>query len=219
MSLHAQIANDIKLDEQFHALFEKCCRTPPPQATPVTPLTPDKIRARVRERAASRQEEATDPTIRRPTRPRKPVTPPARQARASTARSNEPTPIRRAVLIQAPPATAAISRSQRTAGTPRTTRRKTQPNQISHTDRPTIGQTRPPPDPSTTSSHPAATVHPVTPTTKVMVPGGETLEVSTRIIRDVRRYRARTHNGHWILRWDQAGKLTLARFAERNTDR
>jgi len=226
MSLHAKIANDIELDERFHALFEKCCRSPPPNAPPAAPLTPERIRARVRERAANRVEEASGPTIRRPTRPCKPVTPPARQARVSMAPNNKPRipPVRRAVLIQAPPATAAISRPQRTAGSPipsRITQPELQPAPTPPTTvsppPPRRADHRPPKQPADRPpvSHATAASIPTTPTTKVKVPGGEILEVSTRIIREVRRYRARAPNGHWILRWDHAGNLTLARFAQK----
>jgi len=78
MSVHAEIANDIELSVKFEEMLAGCCRTPPPSAPPTATLTPTDIRAAVRRRAADRG--TGDPTARRPTRPQKPATPPARRA-------------------------------------------------------------------------------------------------------------------------------------------
>jgi len=242
-------------------MLAECCRTPP-RGTPQTPtLTSTDIRAAVRRRAASRGDE--DPTTRRPTRPCKPITPPAR----------------RAVLVAPPPAPPGTGKHPRTAGTSRKTatkgptgprtplslrlervqnQRKTavtrRPNPTARsiqgrrlstpTDTPTNypratitashgpqhQATIPQPTSSQSTSHqpPGTTTTPrkqacetattisksnriSIPTTKVAVPGA-TLEVPTRVIQSARRYRARTSNGHWALRWDRTGRLTLARF-------
>jgi len=168
MSFHAQIAKDIELDERFHAIFEQCCRAPSPH-TPATPLTPDKIRARVRERAASRLEEASGPTIRRPTRPCKPVTPPARQAGSTvpstTRRPDESMmpPARLAVLIRALPATAAISRHHRTTGSPTPPMGKTTRTNPRTPVRLNQASANPGPQPSPDPSHPSR--QPATPRT------------------------------------------------------
>ncbi|XP_020299348.1 extensin-like, partial [Pseudomyrmex gracilis] len=217
MSIHADIAEEITLDERFNEVFERCLQTPPPKPPPTRMLTPEEVRAAVRKRAAGRPED--DPTVRRPTRPSKPVTPPAR----------------RAVLIRAPPATAAISRHYRTAGPPPPMARTTPPTghrtpltgsghrianphattvrQSDHQPLPALEISRPAlqaaaitvdPPATTPGTAPSHTVQPkqhhqTAPTTTVTVPGGEILEISSHIIRDVRRYRAKVPNGHWVL--------------------
>jgi len=216
MSTHAKATSDRELDERFEKLFEQCCEGPTHSHPPAAPLTPGDIRAAVRRRALARLEDRADPTLRRPTRPCKPITPPARRAR----------------LIAPPPASATLDRGCRTVRDQTTSRAPPSPKKPS-------GQA------ATTASHhsttaagppavPTAAATPRTPpaidaaaisvnppastsgaTTRVALPGGEILEVSTRIIQTTRRYRARTNNGHWVLRWDRNGGLTMARFVAR----